>query len=155
MILITDRTSQDVARWRELHDKGWAAMDDAERTEWLGQMKGRYNYEDVYRVGNIVRTLSERLHDMGYLNTQVTIKTDWTHGDTLTRDDFCQYLRNIAILRDSMPVYPGTPSAPTINQQFDYNKANDLEQILFDVNQISRAIPQSWYYAGEINFGEV
>ena len=34
--LITDRTEKDVHRWRELRDKGWAAMTAEEQAEWMG-----------------------------------------------------------------------------------------------------------------------
>lgn len=34
--LITDRTQQNVNRWKELHDKGYADMTPVERIEWLG-----------------------------------------------------------------------------------------------------------------------
>ncbi len=43
LTLITDRTGQDVSRWRELHDKGWLGMTEAEQSEWMGEMKGRYS----------------------------------------------------------------------------------------------------------------
>ena len=52
--LITDRTSDDVARWRNLHDKGFASMNKAEQAEWVG------NPIEVSKETNIVVNL---MHD--------------------------------------------------------------------------------------------
>lgn len=153
--LITDRTAADVARWRELHDKGWSAMTAAERTEWSGEMKGRYSYTDMNRVESVVDALSQRLFEKGYLDTPLSVKTDWDVWDVPTVTDMRRYLNNISVLRGLVTVYPTTPEAPTIHQPFDYERANDIEQILIDVDNSLTAIPQSWIYAGEIKSGEV
>lgn len=155
MNLITDRTSQDVARWRELHDKGLSAMSPAERVEWSGQMKGRYNHTDMNRVENAVKSLSDRMFDLGYLSTKLTVKTDWVESDSPTHDDFARYFGNVKILRDSVAVYGSTPFAPTVNTKLDHNRANDLEKILLDIDEITSGVSKSWYYAGELFSGEV
>lgn len=152
--LITNRTQQDVERWRELHDKGWLRMTTDEKAEWLGRMKGRYSYADMNRVETAVKNLSDRFVINGYLTTPLSVKTDWSYADVPTRDDMERYLGNVATLRNVMFVYPTTPKAPTIDQPMDYTMANDIEKILFDVNDILTKIPQSWRYAGEIYSGE-
>ena len=153
--MITDRTIQDVARWKELHDKGWAGMTAAEQAEWSGEMKGRYSYTDMNRVESAVAALSARFVEEGYLDTPLTTKTDWHQFGVPTRTDMVRYLGNIATLRNLVTVYPTTPAAPTVDQQFNFERANDIEKILLDVDQILTAIPQSWFYAGEIMSGEV
>ena len=60
MNLITDRTAADVVRWKTLHDKGWEAMSAEEQSEWLGGMKGSYNYTDMNRVESAVKELEAR-----------------------------------------------------------------------------------------------
>ena len=155
MNLITDRTPNDVARWRELHDKGWAAMTASERAEWLDQMKGRYNHTDMNRVENAVGVLSERLYSLGRLATRLVVKTNWTGSDSPTRADMERYFGNVGKLREEITVYASTPFAPTIDRRLDYAKANDLEQILIDVDEITTKISQSWYFAGDIYSGEV
>lgn len=153
--LITDRTQGDVDRWRELHDKGFARMSAAERTEWLGQMKGRYNHEDMNRVERAVELLSERLTEYGYLPAPLVVKTNWTAEDTPYRGDIERYFNNIAILRGTMPFPEDTPDAPKIGDRLDYIVANNIEQILFYVNSFSNNTPDAWYRAGEIFSGEV
>lgn len=153
--MITDRTSQDVARWKMLHDKGWAAMTDDERSEWLGEMKGRYTYTDMNRVENAVKDLSDRFVEIGYLAAPLTVKTDWNRWSAPTVSDFNRYYGNIASLRALVAGYPTTPDVPTVNRRLDYSMANDIEQILEDLENIITKLPQSWYYAGEIFSGEV
>lgn len=153
--LITDRTAADVTRWRELHDKGWEAMSAAERTEWSGEMRGRYSYTDMNRVESAVYALSQRFYEKGYLDAPLSVKTDWDVWDVPTVADMRRYLNNISVLRGLVTVYPTTPEVPSLQQQFDYERANDIEQILIDVDQMITAIPQSWIYAGEIKSGEV
>jgi len=153
--MITDRTIQDVARWKELHDKGWAGMTAAEQAEWNGEMKGRYSFTDMNRVESAVEALSARFVEKGYLDAPLTVKTDWHSFSVPTRTDMTRYLGNIATLRSLVTVYPDTPLAPTVNQKFNFERANDIEKILLDVDAILTAIPQSWFYAGEIMSGEV
>lgn len=153
--MITDRTISDVNRWRELHDKGWAAMTAAERTEWQGEMKGRYSYTDMNRVESAVQDVSERLYAEGYLATPLTTKTNWNLWSVPTLADMTRYLGNIAAIRNAVTVYPTTPKAPSVNQGFDFNVANDIEKILVDVGYILDTLPNSRYYAGELYAGEV
>lgn len=153
--MITDRTNQDVARWRLLHDKGWAAMTDDERAEWLGEMKGRYTYTDMNRVETAVKEISDRFVEMGYLASPLTVKTNWNRWSVPTRTDFTRYLNNIEALKKLVPGYPTTPDVPDISQKLDYELANDIEKILVDLADIATKLPQSWFYAGEIYSGEV
>lgn len=153
--MITDRTEQDVARWKELHDKGWAAMTKAEQTEWLGEMKGRYSHTDMNRVESAVEDLSARFVEGGYLLSPLSTKTDWNLWSVPTRTDMERYLGNVATLRGLVTVYPNTPAVPTIDQRLNYERANDIEKILVDLQDILEKTPQSWFYAGEIYSGEV
>lgn len=155
MNMITDRTSLDVARWRELHDKGWEAMTEAERAEWLSPMKGRYNHTDMNRVESAVKALSDRFLDLGYLATPLTVKTNWTGADAPTFEDFERYFGNVRRLRSLIPVHSDTPIAPTVHQKLNYERANDLEKILVDIDEISKMVNQFRYFAGEIYSGEV
>ena len=153
--MITDRTEQDVARWKELRDKGYAGMTAAERSEWNYAMKGCYSHKDMNRVESAVEALSNKLVTLGYLSAPLSVKTSWSWGSVLFEDDMTRYLGNIATLRKSLPVYRTTPAAPTIDQPFTYERANDIEKILIDLDQILTTLSQSVIYAGEKMSGEV
>lgn len=153
--LITDRTASDVERWRELHDKGFAAMNSAERAEWLGYMKGRYTSEDMNRVESAVESIQRAFAEFGYPYPSLTIKTSWERSECPTVEDIERYFSNVAKMREAIPVSKDTPKAPTVNTKLDYRKANDLEKILVAVAGSITNMPKAWYYAGDIISGEV
>lgn len=155
MKLITDRTSFDVDRWRTLHDRGWALMSESERTEWLGEMKGRYGHTDMNRVESAVATLSQRLRELGRYHSSLVVKTNWTKEDIPTVEDMARYFGNVDVLRSASVIYPTTPITPTVANKLNYSRANALEQILFDIDEITANTRKSWCYAGDIFAGEV
>ena len=162
MNFVTDRTLQDVDRWRTLRNKGWAAMDADERREWLGEItptpaawKGMYTYKDMNRVESAAEALSARLSALGYKHTPLVVKTNWGTNNHVWYDDMTRYLGNVEVLRRSIPVYSTTPVAPTGDDILDYSLANDVEQILSDIDTIVESVPKAWYYSGEIMAGEV
>lgn len=159
---VCDRTYQDVERWRELRDKGWANMTEVEQQEWLGEVvptpaasKGMYTHNDMNRVESGVEGIAACLLDMGYAVPEMVFKTDWTYLDVVTKEDMTRYLSNVETIRGILTVPITTPRTPKINEKFDYSKANDIEQILESVITSMASISESWYYAGEIKLGEV
>lgn len=152
--MITDRTQSDVSRWRELHDKGFAAMSDEERHEWLFSSKGSYNYTDMNRVETAVQYVASRLRDTGFVVDPI-VKTTWEVNEIPSRNDMNRYYNNVAELREIIPVYPTTPESPTIEQKLSHREANALEQILFDIDELLTKIQQACFYSGEIYAMEV
>lgn len=152
--LITDRTAADVARWQELRDKGFAAMTAAERAQWLGNMKGAYNYTDMNRVEGAVAYLAQKLTALGYPFSP-TVKLNWSREDVPTKADMLRYFGNVASLRSQLPVPSGISAAPTSGDRMDYSTANELEKVLLEISHMVDMIPESWIYSGEIYSGEV
>lgn len=152
--LITDRTQADVDRWRSLRDKGWQNMTEAERSEWLAEMKGRYDHRDFNRVESAVATVTGTLRELGYLHTELSIKTDWTNRDIPTLTDWERYYGNVATLRGAIAAPYETPAAPTTGDPLDFRRANDIESILLALEGVAGKIENSWCYAGETYMGE-
>ena len=162
MNLITDRTPNDVERWKLLRDKGWAGMTDNERREWLGEIsttpsaaKGMYTHNDLNRVEKAVEELYKRLVDLSNRDLSLVVKTDWTYKDAIWRDDVVRYFGNIEKLLERVIPYPTTPTAPKITTKMDYAVANDIEKILVDIDDITMRRIDARCYAGEIFLGEV
>ena len=158
---VTNRTDDDVKRWKSLRDKGWHRMTENERKEWLGEIettpaatKGMYTHVDLNRVEKAVELISLRLNEWGY-GTKLNVKTDWTYRDTFSKEDIERYLYNISALREFYIVFQDTPNAPNIDAKLDYKLANDIEKILSDVYDIADKLVQHKYYVGEIILGEV
>ena len=134
--------------------RGFAAMSDEEKAEWLGDMKGCYGAKDMNRVEGAVTLVANRLSAVGY-PLSPSVKMNWTREEIPKKEDMERYFGNVAALRAAVPVYPSTPMAPDIYSPLDYRKANELEQILLDLNRIATSIPAAWHYAGELYTGEV
>ncbi len=152
--LITDRSAADVERWKELRDKGFSAMSEEERAEWLSPMKGCYGVSDMNRVEGAVMLIASRFNELGYLLYPET-KTNWTKRDIPSWADMERYFDNVRLLREKLPLPLETPSVPAVGDRLDYITANNLEKILLEASRINDSIKTSWYQAGEINSGEV
>lgn len=159
--LIFDRTQADVARVKELNAKALAGtLTEAERTEWLSNMKGAYNHTDINRVCSAVRLIADKLialpdeleayrvanevyknpaFDLPYeaANVVVAPKSDWAMTDYMTESAIRTYISDIATLRGLLTLPAETPEAPTTGQRMTYQRANDIEKILSVVHTAS------------------
>lgn len=133
LTLITDRT----------------AMDVAQKTA-----KGFYNATDLNRVGAAVEYVAGRFRALGY-DCPVSAKKDWSESDTPTVAQLETYRQNIATLRRQIAVMKSTPETPETIRQLNYIRANNIEQILVDLDRLLTNIEKSWYFSGELYAGEV
>lgn len=131
--LITDRTRADVENETD---------------------KGFYNASDLNRVGAAVEYIAGRFAALGYA-CPVTVKKDWLQSAAPTRQQLEYYRQNIVTLRSQIAVMQSTPEAPASMAGLNYIKANDIEQILLDLDALITNITKSWYFAGEVYAGEV
>lgn len=116
--------------------------------------KGFYNASDLNRVGAAVQYVAERFAAQGYEVT-VSPKTDWLASDIPTASELEAYRQNIATLRALIAVMKSTPETPETMRFLDYIKANDIEQILLDLDTLLTNAALAWYQSGEIYAGEV
>ena len=154
--LITDRTQEDVNRVIYLRAKCWQDMTEEEQAEWSTELKGAYNASDLNRVEDAVRYLAEELRKMGY-PIHLVLHGEWTKENTPNSEDLKRYFENVAKIRALLPaVYTSTPEVPGDDlSEFNYEKANDLEEILLDIEEIMGKIAASWFYLGDIYLAEV
>lgn len=154
--MITDRTAEDVLRWRELRDKGIDKMTPAELEEWESNMKGSYNISDLNRVGSALAFLRNELIKAGYLvGIEFNPKTDWKENDVPTRQEYVWIVYAVGVVRDALARYRTTPKAPTTNSKLDFQIANDIEQILIDVDDLLIKTNATPLYCGELYCGEI
>lgn len=131
--LVTDRTAVDVAQ---------------------GTDKGFYNASDLNRVGAAVEYVAGRFAALGYA-CPVTVKKDWLTSDTPTQRQMETYRQNIVTLRGQIAVMASTPETPASMAGLNYVKANDIEQILLDLDALIDKLIKSWYFSGDLYAGEV
>ena len=154
MKLITDRTAADVERYLTLRNKGFANLTAAEKTEWLSNMKGAYNYTDLNRVEEAVGYVADKLRERGY-RVDITAGKTWTMTSLPTLSDMNTYLNNIKVIRSAFATLSTTPQAPSTIKGFTYKEANAIEQILIDVDQLLENMMSAWFFSGDLFSGEV
>ena len=152
--LITDRTQADVDRYVELQAKGWRGMTDAEKSEWETSLKGAYNHSDMNRVESAVEYVANKLTEAGYVVLPI-VKKNWTDSDKPTLDDIKRYMKNIADIRSALATFYTTPEAPIAEKRLTYQMANDMEQILIDVDDLISRMASAYFYSNDLYSGEV
>ena len=152
--LITDRQQTDVMRWESLEALGFANMSADERAEWMSGPKGCYTVADLNRVGRAVRYIADQFAGYGY-TVSVTAKTDWATTDVPTTEQLAAYIADVAAVRGVIPVLRTTPAAPRDAYGLTWREANDIEQILTDVEYLLHNVADTWYYSGDLYAGEV
>lgn len=152
--LITDRTQADVDRYAELQAKGLRDMTDEEKSEWETSLKGAYNHTDMNRVESAVEYVANRLTEAGYVVLPI-VKKNWNVNDKPTLGDIKRYMKNIADIRAALTIFSTTPEAPTTEKRLTYQMANDMEQILIDVDDLISRMVSAYFYSNDLYSGEV
>ena len=154
LVLITDRTQQDVDRIRELAKKlnaGTATVE--ELAEWNSiVLKGSYDYSDLNRVGDAVQYLSEILKSHGY-DCPVSPKLDWSESGRGAPSDMAQYLQNVQTLRGILTLLPETPNVPADMEKLTWQEANAIEQILVDLESTIKTMLKTRVACGDAYCG--
>lgn len=138
--LIFDRTSADVEY----------ARNNPSAEEWL---KGCYNYIDLNRVEEWCKYLSDLLNSYGYGNL-ISVKTDWNVKDIQTVEEMERYLNNVKILMETFILKKDTPKLPHTINKLTYIQANDIEKILYDINELIEGMKQNFIVCGVPSCGQ-
>lgn len=139
--LITDRTQADV---------------DARNG------KGTYNASDLNRVATAMNYVVGRLESAGY-DPHISPKTDWKDDDCVDPSAQAVYLGDLVELRNQFSMMKSTPEVPprilataiNSNDGLTYTWANDIEQILTDIDRLITNMTFAWMYSGDLYSGEV
>lgn len=140
--LITDRSPADLELLRDMLAtplEDWTAEQLAEFN--LAVSKGTYNYTDLNRVTACMDYLNEQLtalgYDTGYLEIETGPgRTEWEEPDTPTSKPMGTYLANLQALRSSLKVLTTTPETPESMAALTWTCANNIEQILIDIESV-------------------
>ena len=116
--------------------------------------KGFYNASDLNRVGEAEADLAALCRALG--NTcAVSPKTDWSLTDIPTQAQMQTFIGHLNAFKALFP-YPGDmPPVPADMHHLDWQRANDIEELLYRWFEMVQSIRDSWFYAGEIFTGEV
>ena len=142
--LITDRTQADVNRVKQIAEKienGTAS--ESELAEFnSAAIKGAYNYTDLNRVTAAMEALKAKLEGYGYAVPGYQVvpidgkRTVWIEEDSPTPGQMQTYLGNVSAVRAVLDMLATTPDVPPDMVALTVQDANDIEQILFDVEKV-------------------
>ena len=128
-------------------------VDRTEADVKTGSDIGHYNSEDLNRVGTAINYVAERLRGAGY-SVPVSPKTDWSMADVPTSSQMIRYLDDVATVRCVLSTLPTTPEVPADMEGLTVQEANDIEQILKDIDHLITNMTAAWFYSGELYAGE-
>lgn len=150
--LITDRTQTDLSTLQSLLDKPLSEW-LPEELAWFNESrsKGAYNYTDLNRVGEAMAYLAGRFNGYGY-SISISPKIDWNEEDIPTKAQMSQYLDELQKLRDVFAVAKDTPEVPDTMDKLTYQEANDIEQILINIDNVIVRIIGSFKRSGQFTF---
>ncbi len=148
MEFVYDRTQSDVDRVKELNQKYLArTISDEEKAEWAAGLKGALNVSDLNRIESNTTQIAS------FLAVTVHTKT-WNYNDIPRASDYLRIRNNVQAVRDAWAALSNTPQTPA-QPLNTYQKWNNIERILHDVNYVYERTMNSYYYCDtEIYAGE-
>lgn len=80
---------------------------------------------------------------------------EWKEYDAPTADQMAVYLLNVSIIRSVLAVIETTPEVPADMVNLTYAEANNIEQILKDIDLLITNMIAAWFYSGDLYSVEV
>jgi len=112
-----------------------------------------YTADDLNRVGTAVAYVRDRLTAVG-ISVSVAPKTDWQTGNRPRAAQLVRYAADIAAIRAALAVYASTPPAPPDMDGLTAAEANDIEQILADVDDLITKLMLAYRHSGMMCAGQ-
>lgn len=110
--------------------------------------KGTYNASDLNRVINAIDEIAAELTGIGIPTTISWLKSSYADTDIPTEAQMNEYLANVAIIKAALP--NTSPNVPGSMAYLTYDKANDIEKILYEIetliNNMGSIFPKSGLY---------
>lgn len=112
----------------------------------------KYNATDLNRMGAALNYIKDLLVGKCGFVVPWTAKTDWAVDDEPAASQMAAYLDCVKDCRAKLAV---AIQAPETMARLTVDGANDIERILKEADQLIANIQAAWFYAGEVNAGEV
>lgn len=152
LVFVFDRTSEDVERARMFRGREYASLTPTEQVEFDSGLKGAYNAADLRRVDGNLTSIAKGFTAMGY-PVSVTPAQAWQESDLPTADIMERIRQDLARVRAVLPPMAGAPPTPSTLNPLDYEKANDIERILFAVHGVKEGIALRFRISGAFTAG--
>lgn len=149
--MIYNRTQADVDAALEIlaRMKQGEAITDDEKEQLE---RGTLTFNTLNRIEIKQAQLKHRLNGMGYWNTNVNNVT-WGITSYFHPSDFNRIRTQTQILKNAFFTFAETPDLPDDNYR-KYQTINDIEKILFDLEEMIKIVKASYVECGTIECGE-
>ena len=113
--------------------------------------KSYYNFDDLNRIEQWCEHVAKLLNSYAYF-VDIKIKKDWTMLDFPRQSEMERIRQNINRLKEA---YYSFTQIPANLEKMTWQKANDIEKILFEIDTLLNNMISQFYYCGEVYAGEV
>lgn len=114
--------------------------------------KGYYNVSDLNRVEEWCKYLAELLTGYGY-PVRIETKTNWTIADFPYASEMERIRCNVSKIKQAYCTYLLTPAVPDTLNRIDIEKANAIEKVLFDIDELMNKMVAEFRKSGTFNCG--
>lgn len=112
--------------------------------------KGQYTYADLNRVESCCRYLADVLNSYSY-SVSIITKTNWLESDYHYSEDLERIRQNVNTLKQA---YYSFTAIPENLEYMTWQKANDIERILYEIDKILKYMENNFVYAGVAACGQ-
>lgn len=114
--------------------------------------KGAFLYTVANRIENNSKYISILLTSLGY---SISIETkEWAREDIPNIEDINRMKNNLEKIKQGYTYFTTTPNADTSKISLNFVDINDMEKILFDINELIKYMSQNFIYSGVANSGQ-
>jgi hypothetical protein len=150
--MIYDRTIEDVILSKEIRKNKIQKGEILNQEDIYILERGTITINTLNRIERKQEELKQLLTAAGYRNVEI-INREWGYLDFFDKDNFERILSNLNILKRAFFVYYNTPDVPLMS--YNYENINDMEKILYDIEEILINMQNKYRHCGEFQCGEV
>lgn len=150
--MIYNRTINDIIAAKQIYEnkvKKFQTLTD-EDIEQLE--RGYLTKNTLNRIEDKTEEIKDTIYEMGYLNIDGISTETWSDTDYFKRNDFLRILQNLDILKSAFMAYRTTPTTP--QARYYFSNLNDIEKILFDLDNLIDNVKENYRICGDYNCGE-
>lgn len=114
--------------------------------------KGYHNYTDVNRIEKWCGYIANLLTSYGY-PVHIATKTNWVMIDERKASEMERIRSNVSKIKQAYYSYLSTPLVPTTLNRIDIEKANAIEKVLFDIDELMNKMVAEFRKSGTFNCG--
>lgn len=149
--MITDRTPSDIALAKVIRLKMQAqqALTDAEKAQLE---RGACTITMLNRINYKIVELESALNALAYHVAPAKNTAAKSYADIFTAEEYSSIFENLNKLKQAFYIYPETPQTP--EYMYGYREANNIEQILVDIEEMLMGMRNKFRQCGTFWCGE-